>query len=272
MLESGDMQPSQMLSWVRIGFGPRSYNCRGTVSAQKLGQSRLNTSSNIGRDKSFVDDLNKERGIVRMRVAFVPRSAEIQPLFWRFVTFIPHPFTTTTLILDLYLIRIAIFFWTANRWGVEWAPAAVLVEVGSVCTSFDSILRSSLLTGLASIAIRRSWININISVTEKQEGEKDRRKEVLALPACTPGSRGRVDRNEMFSRKIRYARLDSYTYQIAESIKFDRYESGASTVRMPDLIRLYSASTRFTNWAQVRAGRCLTFSLQPFFRFAFSLL
>ena len=53
-------------------------------------QSRLNISSNIGRDKSFVDDLNKERGIVRMRVAFVPRSAEIQPLFWRFVTFIPH--------------------------------------------------------------------------------------------------------------------------------------------------------------------------------------
>jgi hypothetical protein len=50
-------------------------------------QSRLKISSNIGRDKSFVDDLNKERGIVRMRVAFVPRSAEIQPLFWRFVTF-----------------------------------------------------------------------------------------------------------------------------------------------------------------------------------------
>ena len=51
-------------------------------------QSRLNTSSNIGRDKSFVYDLNRERGIVRMRVAFVPRSAEIQPLFWRFVLFI----------------------------------------------------------------------------------------------------------------------------------------------------------------------------------------
>ena len=48
-------------------------------------QTMLKTSSNIGRDKSFVDDLNKERGIVRMRVAFVPRSAEIQPLFWRFV-------------------------------------------------------------------------------------------------------------------------------------------------------------------------------------------
>ena len=39
------------------------------------------TSSNIGRDKSFVDDLNREQGIVRMRVAFVPRSTEIKPLF-----------------------------------------------------------------------------------------------------------------------------------------------------------------------------------------------
>ena len=45
----------------------------------------LNTISNIGRDKSFVDDLNIELGIVSMRVAFVLRSAEIQPLFWRFV-------------------------------------------------------------------------------------------------------------------------------------------------------------------------------------------
>lgn len=43
------------------------------------------TSSNIGNNKSFVYDLNKERGIVRTRVAFVPRSAEIKPLFWRFV-------------------------------------------------------------------------------------------------------------------------------------------------------------------------------------------
>ena len=41
----------------------------------------LNISSNIGEDKSFVYDLNKERGIVRMRVASAPRSAEIKPLF-----------------------------------------------------------------------------------------------------------------------------------------------------------------------------------------------
>ena len=56
------------------------------MQAQKHAQTKLDTSSNIGRDKSFVDDLNKELGIVRMRVAFVPRSAEIQPTFWRFVT------------------------------------------------------------------------------------------------------------------------------------------------------------------------------------------
>lgn len=59
------------------------------LNTKLLEQTKLKTSSNIGRDKSFVDDLNKERGIVRMRVAFVPRSAEIQPLFWRFVTFTP---------------------------------------------------------------------------------------------------------------------------------------------------------------------------------------
>ncbi len=57
------------------------------MHTQKFAQTKLDTSSNIGRDKSFVDDLNKELGIVRMRVALVPRSAEIQPTFWRFVTF-----------------------------------------------------------------------------------------------------------------------------------------------------------------------------------------
>ena len=39
------------------------------------------TIPKVGRDKSFVDDLNKERGTVSMRVAFVLRSAEVQPLF-----------------------------------------------------------------------------------------------------------------------------------------------------------------------------------------------
>jgi len=36
------------------------------------------TSSNIGRDKSFVYDLNTRPSIVRVRVGFVSRSAEIQ--------------------------------------------------------------------------------------------------------------------------------------------------------------------------------------------------
>ena len=37
--------------------------------------------SNISRDKSFVDDLTKEQGIVSMRVGSALRSTEIKPLF-----------------------------------------------------------------------------------------------------------------------------------------------------------------------------------------------
>ena len=37
--------------------------------------------SNISRDKSFVDDLNKEQGIVSMRVGSALRSTEIKPSF-----------------------------------------------------------------------------------------------------------------------------------------------------------------------------------------------
>jgi hypothetical protein len=46
------------------------------------------TISNIRRDKSFADDLNTERGIVSSRVALLLRSAEIKPLFQRFVLFL----------------------------------------------------------------------------------------------------------------------------------------------------------------------------------------
>ena len=41
--------------------------------------------SDIGEDKSLADDLNKEQGIVSSRVALLLRSAEIKPLFHRFV-------------------------------------------------------------------------------------------------------------------------------------------------------------------------------------------
>ena len=40
-----------------------------------------NSTSNIVGFKSFVDDLNIERGIVSSRVALSLRSAEIKPLF-----------------------------------------------------------------------------------------------------------------------------------------------------------------------------------------------
>jgi hypothetical protein len=55
-----------------------------------------NTSSKIGCGKSFVDDLTMERGIVRVRVALVPRSAEIQPAFLRFAQHQPPNQHTTT--------------------------------------------------------------------------------------------------------------------------------------------------------------------------------
>ena len=68
MLENLDMLLFQMLSRVEI--------------AMFSGMAKIITlrkaSSNIGGDKSFVDDLNTERSIVSVRVAFVPRSAEIQ--------------------------------------------------------------------------------------------------------------------------------------------------------------------------------------------------
>ena len=41
----------------------------------------------IGEGKSFADDLNKERGTVSSRVALLLRSAEVKPLFRRFVQY-----------------------------------------------------------------------------------------------------------------------------------------------------------------------------------------
>ena len=41
--------------------------------------------TNLFKDKSFVDDLNRKRGIVSVRVVFVLRSTEIKPSFCRFV-------------------------------------------------------------------------------------------------------------------------------------------------------------------------------------------
>ncbi len=86
----------------------------------------LKTSSHIGRDKSFVDDLNKERGIVRMRVAFVPRSAEIQPLFWRFVNTQSQEKTTTTTYLHSYSTLLYLHScWRAGWARLDWSHSLV---------------------------------------------------------------------------------------------------------------------------------------------------
>ena len=44
------------------------------------------SKSKIFGDKSYADELNMERGIIKSRVAFALRSSEIQPLLDRFVT------------------------------------------------------------------------------------------------------------------------------------------------------------------------------------------
>ena len=87
MLVSGDTLPTQMLSWIILDLRVQDHNIVTALCKSKIEHRRCwKTSSNIEWDKSFVDDLNKELGIVRMRVVFVPRSTEIKPSFWRFVT------------------------------------------------------------------------------------------------------------------------------------------------------------------------------------------
>ena len=51
---------------------PIAFHGQHAISKQRI---------NVGRVKSSVDDLTMERGTVSMRVAFVLRSAEVQPLF-----------------------------------------------------------------------------------------------------------------------------------------------------------------------------------------------
>ena len=52
------------------------------LSTDSLWSTRyFKATHNVGRVKSSVDDLTMERGTVSMRVAFVLRSAEVQPTF-----------------------------------------------------------------------------------------------------------------------------------------------------------------------------------------------
>jgi hypothetical protein len=67
-----------------------------TAAGKGLALVLLIAISNIGRDKSFVDDLIYERGIVSSRVALLLRSAEIKPLF--FDLFLTEHFPHTPLL------------------------------------------------------------------------------------------------------------------------------------------------------------------------------
>ena len=99
-----------------VGYSLRFKNLSGPAEA----------SSNIEKVKSFVYDLNIEPGIVSMRVVLVPRSAEIQPRFWRFVHFLPlHSFylrgSQVITIYTILNVATKIFFdkaiWGARRWN-----------------------------------------------------------------------------------------------------------------------------------------------------------
>ena len=58
------------------------FTLTGVGVAIAFGSTRYFTAmQNVGQVKSSVDDLTMERGTVSMRVAFVLRSAEVQPLF-----------------------------------------------------------------------------------------------------------------------------------------------------------------------------------------------
>ena len=58
------------------------FTLTGVGVAIALGSTRYFTAmQNVGQVKSSVDDLTMQRGTVSMRVAFVLRSAEVQPLF-----------------------------------------------------------------------------------------------------------------------------------------------------------------------------------------------
>ena len=65
---------------VAIGRKPQHHKIATFTGCRKGGTwVRCIIIPNIGQDKSLVDDLIMERGIVSMRVGFVLRSAEIKP-------------------------------------------------------------------------------------------------------------------------------------------------------------------------------------------------
>ena len=76
----------------RTRIGRRLVGVRGVATCGPDGRGKnsvvlpAHQSGNVLGGKSFADDLNTERGIVRGRVALLLRSSEIQPLFFDLCT------------------------------------------------------------------------------------------------------------------------------------------------------------------------------------------
>ena len=89
MLEATIHSPSR---FGRTRIGRRFVGVRGVATCGPDGRGKnsvvvpAHRSGNVLGGKSFADDLNTERGIVRGRVALLLRSSEIQPLFFDLCT------------------------------------------------------------------------------------------------------------------------------------------------------------------------------------------
>lgn len=75
-----------------------------------------------------------------MRVAFVPRSAEIQPLFWRFVTFIPSQPSSSSSSHCILILAITICC-CRSIWPYTTYPSSSYIDLHNIkhiewCTSY----------------------------------------------------------------------------------------------------------------------------------------
>lgn len=75
-----------------------------------------------------------------MRVAFVPRSAEIQPLFWRFVTFIPSQPSSSSSSHCILILAITLCC-CRSIWPYTTYPSSSFIDLHNIkhiewCTSY----------------------------------------------------------------------------------------------------------------------------------------
>ena len=109
--------------------------------------SHRTTIQDIGGDKSFVDDLNIKLGIVSSRVALLLRSAEIKPVFSRFVLLNISPsmscpesyilMTRESCHKEKMLLRLQLF-----RGGTDWFWGAAKIFLLRGMVAFSALFRS----------------------------------------------------------------------------------------------------------------------------------